>query len=307
METIGDKIKARREQLGWTQAKLADSLNIKIGTLSGYERNYRQPDARMLQLLAKTLGISSDYLLGIDATETHSQRAEEVNSEEQNFIRRLINFIKSEEGTTAESITMFIPLLTAFQQQVGGVNSNSSKSIIRLPILGAIRAGVPLLVQESYEGYLEVPESLRADFALQVTGDSMIGAGILDGDYTICRQVQDANSGQVVVALKDQVTGFSEATLKFYVNNGNGPTLRAANPNYPEYDMKDGYRIAGVAVGLIRKNMPGIQTFREYMTVAGHEDWTDVIEMAVSAGMKINQIKEILAAQIDIAKRLRGG
>lgn len=70
--------------------------------------------------------------------------------------------------------------------------------------------------------------------------------------------------------------------------------------------MKEGYRIAGVAVGLIRSDMPGIQTFREYLTVAGHEEWTEVIELASSAGMKTNQVKEILAAQIDIAKRLKG-
>jgi len=65
METIGERIRTRREQLGWTQAKLAEMLNVKIGTVSGYERNYRVPDARMLQLLAGVLEVSSDYLLGL--------------------------------------------------------------------------------------------------------------------------------------------------------------------------------------------------------------------------------------------------
>lgn len=64
MATIGERIKLERERRGWTQAKLADMLNIKIGTLSGYERNYRQPDLTMLEKIAAAFGVSTDYLLG---------------------------------------------------------------------------------------------------------------------------------------------------------------------------------------------------------------------------------------------------
>jgi len=74
METIGERIRARREHLGWTQAKLAETLNVKIGTVSGYERNYRVPDARMLQLLAGVLEVTSDYLLGLPQSEDIDKR-----------------------------------------------------------------------------------------------------------------------------------------------------------------------------------------------------------------------------------------
>lgn len=64
MATIGERIKLERERRGWIQAKLADMLNIKIGTLSGYERDYRQPDLAMLEKIAAAFGVSTDYLLG---------------------------------------------------------------------------------------------------------------------------------------------------------------------------------------------------------------------------------------------------
>lgn len=59
-------------------------------------------------------------------------------------------------------------------------------------------------------------------------------------------------------------------------------------------------------VALIRKNVPGYQVFMEYIALPGKEEWTEVIELASGAGLKINQVKEILSAQIEIAKRLKG-
>lgn len=179
------------------------------------------------------------------------------------------------------------------------------QAVNRLPILGTIRAGVPILAQESCDGYLDVPESIRADFVLRVTGDSMIGAGILDGDYAICRENQEPQTGQIIVALKDEGST-SEATLKFYFNGSGEPKLKPANPTYPEYDyIKDGYHCAGHMVALIREDSPGYQTYKEYITVAGHEEWTEVIELATEAGLKVSQVKEILAGQIEIAKKLK--
>ncbi len=174
----------------------------------------------------------------------------------------------------------------------------------RIPLLGIIRAGIPILADENIEGYLDVPETLQADFALRVTGDSMTGAGILDGDLVICKAAETAQSGQIVVALHDQSIGVSDATLKYYYDaNGNGPVLRPANPNYPEINMSDGYRIGGVMVGLVREDAPGYQVYKKYIAVPDHDDWTEVIELASQAGLKVNQVKEILAAQIDIAKK----
>ena len=163
----------------------------------------------------------------------------------------------------------------------------------RLPILGTIRAGIPILAQESYDGYLDVPDSIRADFALRVAGDSMIGAGILEGDLAICQENELPQTGRIIVALNDD-GAVSNATLKYYFNNSNDPKLKAANPDYPDINYKQGYRCAGHMVALIRQDAPGWHTYTEYLTVAGYDEWTGVIEMAVSSGIKPNRMQSFI-------------
>lgn len=175
----------------------------------------------------------------------------------------------------------------------------------RLPILGTIRAGLPILADENIEGYMEVPENLSADYILRIQGDSMIGAGILDGDLAICREANVPQSGQIIVALRDEGS-LSEATLKFYMNGNGHPSLRAANPVFADIDYKDGYRTAGVMVALVRKEAPGYQVYKNYLATNDSDEWTEVIDLASSAGLKVNQVKEILAGQIAIAKKLKG-
>ncbi|WP_034630351.1 helix-turn-helix domain-containing protein [Desulfotruncus alcoholivorax] len=69
-ETFARRLKDEREKRGWTQEYMANLLQIKIGTLSGYERNYRTPDLEMTKRIAELLGISVDYLLGLDEKDT---------------------------------------------------------------------------------------------------------------------------------------------------------------------------------------------------------------------------------------------
>ncbi len=101
-----------------------------------------------------------------------------------------------------------------------GVPNGKSHSV-RVPILGQVRAGQPILAVENHEGYLDVPVgqlsgSREGLFALRVTGDSMIEAGILDGDLLVVRQESSADNGDIVVALVED-----SATVKtFYKENG---------------------------------------------------------------------------------------
>jgi repressor LexA len=93
-----------------------------------------------------------------------------------------------------------------------------------LPLVGEIAAGGPLLAEDNVEDYINVPEILArggADFLLRVKGDSMVNAGILDGDIVVVRREQTAQNGDIVVALagEDEVT--DEATVKrFFRENG---------------------------------------------------------------------------------------
>jgi repressor LexA len=93
--------------------------------------------------------------------------------------------------------------------------------VSRLPLLGAIAAGGPMLAEQDIEEYLPMPATTKGDFLLRVKGESMIEAGILDGDLVIVQRAQDARNGEIVVALAGDDESADEATVKtFYRENG---------------------------------------------------------------------------------------
>jgi repressor LexA len=122
-----------------------------------------------------------------------------------------------------------------------------------VPILGRIAAGMPIEALQNEIGRISAPADLLGGgehFALEVQGDSMIQAGILDGDVVILRRTETADSGDIVVALIDA----EEATLKRLRKRGNSVALEAANPNYETRIFgPDRVRIQGKLVAMIRR------------------------------------------------------
>jgi len=123
-----------------------------------------------------------------------------------------------------------------------------------LPLVGRIAAGGPLLAEESIEDEIAVPEPLgrNADFLLRVTGDSMVEAGILDGDVVVVRRQDDARDGEVVVALVGEDEAADEATVKTFHREAGGrirlqPENSALEPLYPEH-----VQILGKVTGVFR-------------------------------------------------------
>jgi repressor LexA len=124
----------------------------------------------------------------------------------------------------------------------------------KLPLVGQIAAGGPLLAEESVEDEIAVPEPLGrdADFLLRVKGDSMVDAGILDGDIVVVRKQDDARAGDVVVALVGDDESADEATVKTFHRERDGrvrlqPENAALEPLYPEH-----VEILGKVTGVIR-------------------------------------------------------
>jgi repressor LexA len=124
----------------------------------------------------------------------------------------------------------------------------------RLPLVGEIAAGGPLLAEENIEDYLAVPEPLSAgddDFLLRVKGDSMIEAGILEGDYVVVHRQQTARDGDIVVALAGADEAADEATVKrFFRENGRirlQPENSALDPLYPDH-----VQVLGKVTGVFR-------------------------------------------------------
>jgi repressor LexA len=124
-----------------------------------------------------------------------------------------------------------------------------------LPLVGQIAAGGPLLAEQNVEDHMAVPEPLSTgtgeEFLLRVRGESMIEAGIMDGDYVVVRRQETARNGEIVVALAGNDEAADEATVKrFFREDGRirlQPENAALDPLYPEH-----VRVLGRVVGVFR-------------------------------------------------------
>jgi repressor LexA len=123
---------------------------------------------------------------------------------------------------------------------------------VRLPLVGEIAAGAPLLAAENIEEYLPLPQTTKGDFLLRVKGDSMIEAGILDGDLVIVQRAQDARNGDIVVALAGNDESADEATVKTFYREQDRVRLQPENaalePIYAPH-----VQILGRVVGVFRE------------------------------------------------------
>jgi repressor LexA len=133
-----------------------------------------------------------------------------------------------------------------------GREIQATATLPKLPLLGQIAAGSPLLAAENVEDAIAVPETLRGDFLLRVKGESMIEAGILDGDIVVVQRAQDARNGEIVVALAGDDESADEATVKtFYRERGRirlQPENSTLEPIYADY-----VQILGKVVGVFRE------------------------------------------------------
>ena len=150
-------------------------------------------------------------------------------------------FIQSDAGK-ARSLRVISPL------------ARLRERIMDIPLYGSVPAGVPETRQQDADGCVSVDvESIgfrptRNTFALRVTGDSMIGRHILDGDIVVLEHGPEPRNGQIVAALID-----GQSTLKTFVVKNSKPHLRAENPKYPNLIAAEELMIQGVFKALIRK------------------------------------------------------
>ena len=131
----------------------------------------------------------------------------------------------------------------------------SRADVHRLPLVGQIAAGGPLLADENIEEYLAVPEPLSrggAEFLLRVKGESMINAGILDGDIIVVRRQQDARDGEIVVALAGDDESADEATVKRFFSENGRVRLQPENDTLEPIYAKH-VQILGKVIGVFRQ------------------------------------------------------
>ncbi|MCL5780886.1 MAG: helix-turn-helix domain-containing protein [Firmicutes bacterium] len=271
-----------RKEKDKTQEEMANFLGITRPAYTAYESGRRQPDYSTIQKLADYFNVTVDYLLGRDE----------------------LDITEVLEGNKIKLVANGQPINQ--DQRLGIVRVLDNPSTLQtrtIPILGKIKMGIPILAEENYDGELDIPSDIEADFALEARGKSMIGVGLLDSDWAICKQAQTAYSGDIVVALRDE-GGFSEATLKYYFNGKEGPLLRAANPEYDDIPMSEGWRIAGVLVAVLRKEAPPYRVYNSYLAArdVNKEKWDPVFEKACQMGIEPEQVMTMLETMYKVMK-----
>ncbi|WP_447726412.1 transcriptional repressor LexA [Sphingomonas koreensis] len=175
--------------------------------------------------------------------------------EERGFLRRLPNRARAlevlklpERGETKKAAPAPKSNVVTLERPA----PRPANDVIEIPLHGRIAAGVPI---EALEGstMLPVPAALLGSgehYALEVAGDSMVEAGIFDGDYALIRRQETARDGEIVVALIED----SEATLKYFRNEGSMVRLDPANRAYDAQRYRpDQVRVQGRLAGLLRR------------------------------------------------------
>ena len=167
--------------------------------------------------------------------------------EERRFIRRLPNRARALEVVRMPEMTAPTSIVTPGPSPILAAND-----IIEIPMHGRIAAGTPIEALQGSEAFA-VPAALLGPgehYALEVSGDSMVEEGILDGDFALIRKVDTARDGEIVVALIDE----AEATLKTFRREGQMIRLDPANRHYEAQRYRpDQITIQGRLAGLIRR------------------------------------------------------
>ncbi|GAA3271892.1 transcriptional repressor LexA [Sphingomonas yabuuchiae] len=176
--------------------------------------------------------------------------------EERHFIRRLPNRARALEvlrmPDRPEKTVAAEPASANVRAPAPRPAVEPANDVVEIPLHGRIAAGLPI---EAFEGssMLAVPAALLGSgehYALEVSGDSMVEAGILDGDYALIRRTDVARDGQIVVALIDD----SEATLKYFRREGSMVRLDPANRAYdPQRYAPAQVRVQGKLSGILRR------------------------------------------------------
>ncbi len=176
---------------------------------------------------------------------TVSEMAKALRVKSKNAVAKLLAALQEKGFLKRDGTARGIAVRDEFGNQI-------QAGVLNVPVLGRIQAGMPVMVEENIAEWVNLPQSFlrgRKDvFLLQVRGDSMIGAGILEGDLVIVKPTREVRSGDIVVALLHD-----EATVKRFIEIGGRRYLKPENPKYENIYPQDEWTVQGKVVGVIRQ------------------------------------------------------
>jgi repressor LexA len=210
-----------------------------------------------------------------------------------------------ESDTSTPDIIMLSKIANLFNVSIDYLLDRPEKITTKqIPILGKIRAGLPLLASENWEGEVEVAAGINADFALKVVGDSMSWVGIYDGDLAILRQANTAYNGDIVACGVSD--GTWSATLKFFIKKDDKALLRAANPYYADMPITPNHKIIGNLVS-IEKNPPSLHSYNSFLNnkKSLDENWNEVIDKSLQYGLDSKQVVQLIELFSHMVKQIK--
>ncbi len=173
-----------------------------------------------------------------------SEMAKYLKVKSKNAVAKILDSLEEQNFISISGKARGINVLNSLGESL-------QRGLVAVPILGNIQAGTPHLAEEQIEEWINLPQSLikgrRDVFLLRVRGDSMINAGIYEGDLVIVRPTKDVKNNDIVVALLHD-----EATVKRFVQIKNRAYLKAENPDYKNIYPKEEWMVQGKVVGVIR-------------------------------------------------------
>lgn len=187
MPKFAERLKTLRTAKKLSQADFAKQIKLSKSSVNMYERGEREPGLETLERIADYFNVDMDYLLG---------KSDVVNKNRWSSESSVINLIPMPE-------------------------------MRKIPLVGTIACGEPILAVENIEGYISIPKELAGDFALICKGDSMINARIFDGDIVYIRQQDTVENGEIAAVLIG-----NEATLKRFKRLPDRIILSPENPMY---------------------------------------------------------------------------
>ncbi len=216
MPTFKDRLEEALAMRQMTAADLSKATKIGEGAISQYRKGAYKATQRNLEKISQALHVSIPWLMGI---------------------------------TDDYSITLF----TSSDSSSLPTNLTPLEEMDKIPLVGRIACGTPILAEENIEDYVDLPSHIHADFALECKGDSMINAGIYDGDIVYIKKQPFVENGQIAAVLLDG----EEATLKRFYKNNDTVTLLPENTAYSPMTFVgeeiNNLKIEGLAVAFTHK------------------------------------------------------
>lgn len=238
---MGLRIEQRRKELNLTLQEVAAEVGVAASTIQRYEKGrFGKIKLPVIEAIATALRVNPEWLTG--------DTDEPVDYDDPDLIASIpLSYMELCKGDVRQAYKAMQAIDDENSKSLRPSNILPMPKMRKVPLLGAIACGSPILAQENLDGEVDIPAEINADFALRCKGDSMINARIFDGDTVYIRQQEEVEHGEIAAVLVGE-----EATLKRVYLFDDHISLEAENPQYRPMvywgeDM-NGIRILGKAV-----------------------------------------------------------